>query len=298
MTLIFGECRSRRVAYKTVQYHKFEMPLIFSREEIREFLAEMGYGDLNDDDLERFVKDLRKLIKTESKQRRRRRLGHTGHTRSDFSTSDESNSVGRETVGAEGSTPQSGLETQPRLLVTPKSKLPKKKPKPRLTALLKLGPPMGDRNLIPIRNYGSQDVEKTRPSVKPVTQDLKAVDENFGSSSSSESLSDTDLLCLMEHILKNDLVGAMSGAGDNAEESGKKKMEIPMKIRRDPVALYHWYKTFWDKQKPPGEDRHMQLRWNVRAGTVGRYPCDADGVPINYLRQNSVKPKKKTVCAF
>jgi hypothetical protein len=149
---------------------------------------------------------------------------------------------------------------------------------------------------------GGEKLRKTRPSFSAPSKEYQKdskVDEGLGSSSSSSgTLSDTDLLCLMEHILKNDLAGAVAGAGDGNGESAKKKLEIPAKIRRDPVALYHWYKTFWDKQKPPGEDRHMQLRWNVRAGTVGRFPCDADGVPINYLPINPVKPKKKTVSAF
>ena len=54
----------------------------------------------------------------------------------------------------------------------------------------------------------------------------------------------------------------------------------PESIRRDPVALYHYYKAFWDKQKAPGENPHMQLRWNVRAGTLGRVPCE----PVSFSK--------------
>jgi len=50
------------------------------------------------------------------------------------------------------------------------------------------------------------------------------------------------------------------------------------------VTGYHFYKSIWDKQKGPGEDPRMQLRWNVRAGTMGRVPCDTFGTRINYLR--------------
>jgi hypothetical protein len=60
------------------------------------------------------------------------------------------------------------------------------------------------------------------------------------------------------------------------QTAGRSKVKNlpPMAIRRDPVALYHYYKSFWDRQKAPGENPRMRLRWNVRAGTLGRVPCD------------------------
>jgi hypothetical protein len=35
----------------------------------------------------------------------------------------------------------------------------------------------------------------------------------------------------------------------------------PESVKRDPVALYHFYKKIWDKQSFPGDNRHMRLRW-------------------------------------
>ncbi|XP_065883577.1 centriolar and ciliogenesis-associated protein HYLS1-like [Dysidea avara] len=34
--------------------------------------------------------------------------------------------------------------------------------------------------------------------------------------------------------------------------------------KADPVARYHEFKEFWDRQKPPGESDHSALRWQVR----------------------------------
>ncbi|XP_035221714.1 hydrolethalus syndrome protein 1 homolog [Stegodyphus dumicola] len=36
------------------------------------------------------------------------------------------------------------------------------------------------------------------------------------------------------------------------------------KKKNDPVAMYNYYKKYWDNFKPPGERRHDQLRWAVR----------------------------------
>jgi hypothetical protein len=135
----------------------------------------------------------------------------------------------------------------------------------------------------------ARTVEQQESGLEEANENLEFESEQSSSSSSGETdLSDTDLLYLMEHILRADLSETSSQA-----EATKRKYDIPLKIRRDPVALYHWYRTFWERQKAPGEDRHMQLRWNVRAGTLGRYPCDADGHPIQYLPLNPVKPRKK-----
>ncbi|KAG8194748.1 hypothetical protein JTE90_026393 [Oedothorax gibbosus] len=36
------------------------------------------------------------------------------------------------------------------------------------------------------------------------------------------------------------------------------------KKKSDPVAMYHYYKKFWNEHKPPGEKSHGKLRWAVR----------------------------------
>lgn len=44
----------------------------------------------------------------------------------------------------------------------------------------------------------------------------------------------------------------------------------PVKTAKcDPVALYHYYKSEWQKQKIPGEDNRADLRWAIRAKMRG-----------------------------
>lgn len=38
----------------------------------------------------------------------------------------------------------------------------------------------------------------------------------------------------------------------------------PRKKKSDPVAMYGYYRKFWDNFKPPGEKTHDKLRWAVR----------------------------------
>lgn len=84
------------------------------------------------------------------------------------------------------------------------------------------------------------------------------------------------------------LDGLSSRSSTTSERGSKKssKNDIPDSVKRDPVALYHYYKTYWSKQKPPGSDRHMQLRWNVRAGTMGRVPCTPVSTESNVTLRN------------
>ncbi|XP_015906212.1 uncharacterized protein [Parasteatoda tepidariorum] len=41
-------------------------------------------------------------------------------------------------------------------------------------------------------------------------------------------------------------------------------LKPPRKKKSDPVAMYNYYKKFWDNFKPPGEKSHQKLRWAVR----------------------------------
>ncbi|GBN54229.1 hypothetical protein AVEN_101598-1 [Araneus ventricosus] len=38
----------------------------------------------------------------------------------------------------------------------------------------------------------------------------------------------------------------------------------PRKKKNDPVAMYNYYKKFWNEFKPPGEKTHDKIRWAVR----------------------------------
>ncbi|XP_026754866.2 uncharacterized protein LOC113514963 [Galleria mellonella] len=45
----------------------------------------------------------------------------------------------------------------------------------------------------------------------------------------------------------------------------------PVKKKCDPVSLYHYYSSLWEKYKPnvPGENDWSELRWNVRQKMAG-----------------------------
>lgn len=42
------------------------------------------------------------------------------------------------------------------------------------------------------------------------------------------------------------------------------RVSMPRKKKSDPVAMYNFYKKFWNEYKPPGEKKHEKLRWAVR----------------------------------
>lgn len=45
----------------------------------------------------------------------------------------------------------------------------------------------------------------------------------------------------------------------------------PAKKKCDPVTLYHYYTSLWEKYKPnvPGENNWSDLRWSVRQKMAG-----------------------------
>ncbi|CAH2108095.1 unnamed protein product [Euphydryas editha] len=57
-----------------------------------------------------------------------------------------------------------------------------------------------------------------------------------------------------------------------------------IKRKNDPVSLYHYYTSLWEKYKPnvPGENNWSDLRWNIRQKMVG-----------NVISQTSNKVQEK-----
>jgi len=77
----------------------FKMSIQFTKEEVKEFLLEQGFAVEEDAVLEKFIKDLKKLIKFEEQKKRRQRLGHhPEETVLDTTTEDSSRSRLNETT--------------------------------------------------------------------------------------------------------------------------------------------------------------------------------------------------------
>jgi len=136
-------------------------------------------------------------------------------------------------------------------------------------------------NIVRRKSEISSGGPPSRPSTSKEKENISSISSHsLRKSSSSNSTSDTEeLLAFLENIVPHpDDIDSDSDCGQ------KRPIGPPENIKRDPVALYHYYKSLWDKQKRPGEHKHMKLRWNVRAQTVGTYPC-INGQPIKYLRQ-------------
>jgi len=262
------------------------MPLKFTKDQIRRYLREMGYNDLSDEHLDLFIRDLKKLIRHEDKKRHARRahflddpvesvsessantsyspdtdagdadgIDHSGTGRREppTDTSTSYNSPPRNSVKRQ---PQKNQEQPPRPVTVPVAP----KPAPTTTTRISLVP--GKSPSYRPSSASTAVVPTARPDKQPdPVEELSSDSSSLETSSSSSSISSGPDTYLSRASQKSKYTGRM-----------------------DPVARYHYYKNLWDKQKAPGEDRHMQLRWNVRAGTMGKVPCDPLGIRVKYLR--------------
>ena len=63
---------------------------------------------------------------------------------------------------------------------------------------------------------------------------------------------------------------AASGAGDGsaakpvASSGNPTVVAVGYRRHKDPVSLYQKYRDSWEKQKPPGTDSRLKLRWDIR----------------------------------
>jgi len=257
------------------------MPLKFTKDQIRRYLREMGYNDLTDEHLDLFIRDLKKLIKHEEKKRHARKAHFLDDPVESVSESSANTSFSPDTADADGidhsgtvgtgrrepptdtstsynSPPRSAVKSQtkksqeqsPRPVTVPVA------PKPAPTTTTRISIVPGKSPVIPASASTAVVPTARRDRQPDPVEDLSSDSSSLETSSSS------------------------SGPDSLSRPSQKSKYTG----RMDPVARYHYYKKLWDKQKAPGEDRHMQLRWNVRAGTMGKVPCDPLGIRVKYLR--------------
>ncbi|XP_050346887.1 uncharacterized protein LOC126771173 [Nymphalis io] len=67
-----------------------------------------------------------------------------------------------------------------------------------------------------------------------------------------------------------------------------------IKKKSDPVSLYHYYMSLWEKYKPnvPGENNWSDLRWNIRQKMVGYSTSQTSQTNKVQDKQDAFKKKK------
>ncbi|CAL8088010.1 unnamed protein product [Orchesella dallaii] len=370
------------------------MPIVITKEEVKEFLEEQGFDVSDEETLKKFIHDLKKLIKFEDMKRRRHKLGHrpeetvldstdgrhqtipsnrghetrdeeyeddfeddagsprSSHTsqkqrspsvelifngrnggtvsgsrkENEKSSTESYRSSSLEFVVSDGKVQHSAPPTARPKHNTLQSATGNNKPGKRLIMKrVTAGKnPNGesvieesDVDLGPAKRPIGNNFRKkppTRPQTAPMRSNApfrkgpsdnnqqdsratsardKAIRTNKGKPSEGDPHKAKQGNCNREPDELFNVLHEIIFPFDNLDSQdslftdGSKPKKLPMPpphVARDPVALYHWYKTNnWDVHKIPGEDRHMQLRWNVRAKTA-QEPCAFRQPPQN-MRQ-------------
>lgn len=65
----------------------------------------------------------------------------------------------------------------------------------------------------------------------------------------------------------------------------------------DPVTLYHYYTSLWNKYKTnvPGENDWSDLRWSIRQKMAGNIPIQITNKVIRIFMTTTSQPRVKRV---
>nr|CAH7724758.1 unnamed protein product [Callosobruchus chinensis] len=229
-------------------------------EDVLAYLNMLGYTNISVDQLKEFMKDLKKLIKYDLKH-------NNGNV--DFLTSavngTENNFLSQRNIEDiyNGLFAQSTVSSEARKVVPPKEKhiavhITKKHKKPE--------------NRVKVEKPRSETPETNKPEQIPN-------------------------LCIETELnLKS---GTSSKSCDQKSTSSKttpcRKCTTKTKQvnKRDPVALYQYYQSEWNKNrlKIPGQDDHSDLRWAVREKLRGGPPVEVPLTNKTSCRRVSTHPR-------
>lgn len=214
----------------------------FTRQDVRQHLAELGYANIDDEKLDEFCADLKRLIKYEEKKKNiSKKLEQLEVSQQNLMSDDKENE--------ESSSSSDMPKRKRRIRKEEKRRLKEEKLKQREAS----------------RTTSSMEDEfdgaTTVSSDKPESSSLY-IDVNIPASKSDSDLSKVQPLAAS--------LIAQPPPGFIRVRSGPSVGRRPASA--DPVALHQRYRQYWDKFSVPGENRHDKLRWAVRGWMMGEEP--------------------------
>ncbi|XP_018564388.1 hydrolethalus syndrome protein 1 homolog isoform X2 [Anoplophora glabripennis] len=267
--------------------------------EVLTYLNELGYTNINAQQLKDFITDLKKLIKHENKRRQKENTGTVtsnfvptiflhnpyGQTHiNDHSKSKEqccnhplcpSNQANTRQKEEEQEDVFSHLHSQ-HTVASRAKEMPRrekhisvhiKKPKNKAD--------MHDHCTHLARRSNDEDQQK---------EDLQLIQNIETVSDGSRSYVNT------ESTIKS--IDATSKQSIVTKPSTSKKKSKVIRCgsaksinKSDPVALYHYYQKQWKKQKFPGQENHADLRWSVREKLLSGPKVDVHSLPSTFRRR-------------
>jgi len=258
------------------------MDVTFTKEDVRQHLEELGYKNIPDEKLKKFLKDLRRLIKHEDKKRRidekLKQLESKAERDEPPNTSSSLDSASQ--LQAKLSPRKSRRvkrlsETQQES----RARKPAAKP-PHVTVSLneesfgasyeESGTSSASSSSAVSTSRSLSSGQRTEERDSPdftVGEDSEAkedsslyIDVNLHRSRSTNSLAAT--------LLERPSSGFIRCRSDNALQTGVGRRDL----RSDPVRLHQKYRESWAKHSLPGESSHNKLRWAVREWMMGEEP--------------------------
>lgn len=225
----------------------------FSREDVQQHLAELGYTNITEEKLDGFLKDLRKLIRYEE---RKKAVGDTLEMMEaqKIPSSKFEQSLPRRNIKEPDSSTSPDQMLKPRRRVRRKDKKTKSN-EPEEQYMSKILTE-AERDSVDCE-AGTNSQSETQMSLY-IDVDLPAGPSQCDTSPAlAASLMDTRPL-------------STPGPGFIRVRSGPSVGNRP--AASDPVALHHQYKKQWAKVNIPGEKSHNKLRWAVRGWMMGEEP--------------------------
>lgn len=233
----------------------------FTRQDVRQHLAELGYANIDDEKLDEFCADLKRLIKYEEKKKNiSKKLEQLEVSQQNLMSDDKENEESTSSSGVPkvNSLLVFGISIYVLSFVFQRKRRIRKEEKRRLKEE-KLKQREASRTTSSMED--EFDGATTVSSDKPESSSLY-IDVNIPASKSDSDLSKVQPLAAS--------LIAQPPPGFIRVRSGPSVGRRPASA--DPVALHQRYRQYWDKFSVPGENRHDKLRWAVRGWMMGEEP--------------------------
>jgi len=231
----------------------------FTREDVQRHLLDLGYTNISEEKMDLFIKDLRKLIIYEEREK-------TVSGTLDMMEGQKTTQKFDQSLPRSRTPKEIDSSTSPDQMTRPRRRVRRKDKKAKSA---ELEDHYITTKTLPDVERDSVDYEAGASSLVSETQSSLYIDVDLPEESSSHCDSNPTLAAsLMDTRQAPSFV---SGPGGFIRvRSGPSVGTKPP--ASDPVALHQQYRKHWAKVNIPGEKSHNKLRWAVRGWMMGEEP--------------------------
>jgi hydrolethalus syndrome protein 1 len=208
----------------------------FGEEEVLKHLEDLGYKNISQEQLSEFVKDLKKLLRYEEKQKRRNeQIGVTSKIQQESGATTASSFSSNGTVPSKISNSSSRFESD---LQPEQPKLARRRKRKSRERELEVS-----------------EVSSTHSSAEESEMLLRINIENDNGDQTDSKMSNPN--------------AKFASRPTTSVIRAPRKATLAKDLRSDPVQMHQFYQRIWQRTHFPGDDSSKDMRWAVREWMLG-----------------------------